>query len=139
MREEVHGSAPSSLSSDRGLIMGLPYLLWMVLSLLMLTSEAGLKLDLHLALSQGSPLPQQEGAYLQDSFRQKVLIPAFEELNTEMESLKLELDQLGMKLTILETMNTMLFIVVAILMFIMRNSNMKNRSKIEKLNNPPGN
>ena len=54
MQEEVYGSTPSSLSSDRGLIMGLPYLLWMVLSLLMLTSEAGLKLDLHLALSQGS-------------------------------------------------------------------------------------
>ena len=139
MQEEVYGSTPSSLSSDRGLIMGLPYLLWMVLSLLMLTSEAGLKLDLHLALSQGSPGPQQEGAYLQDSFRQKLLIPVFEELNTDMESLKLELVQLAVTLTILETVNTMLFVVVGILMFIMRNSNLKNQSKIEKLNNAPGN
>ena len=56
-----------------------------------------------------------------------------------MESLKLELDQLAVTLTILETMNTMLFVVVGILMFIMRNSNLKNQSKIEKLNNAPGN
>ena len=66
--------------------MGLVYLLWMVLGMLMGSSSAGVKLDLHLALSQGSTLPKQEGDYLQDSFRRNVLIPAFAELNLEIEN-----------------------------------------------------
>ena len=56
------------------------------------TGESGLTLDLHLALVQGSPLPDQEGRYLKDSFRHQVLIPAFEELTQEIESLTAEMD-----------------------------------------------
>ena len=101
------------------------------------SSNAGVKLDLHLVLSQGSPLPKQEGDYLQDSFRRNVLIPA--ELNLEIENLKTELDQLAVTLTILETANTVMFFLVGILLFIMRNTNLKNQNNIEKLNNAPAN
>ena len=119
--------------------MGLVYLLWVVLGMLLGSSNAGVKLDLHLALSQGSPLPKQEGDYLQDSFRRNVLIPAFAELNLEIENLKTELDQPAVTLTILETGNTVTFFLVGILLFIMRNTNLKNENIIEKLNNAPTN
>lgn len=117
--------------------MGLVYLLWMVLAMCTESSNAGVKLDLHLALSQGSPLPKQEGDYLQDSFRRNVSIPA--ELNLEIENLKSELDQLAVTLTILETANTVMFFLVGILLFIVRNTNLKNQNNIEKLNNAPAN
>ena len=119
--------------------MGLVYLLWMVLAMSMESSNAGVKLDLHLALSQGSPLPKQEGDYLQDSFRHNVLILGFAELNLEIENLKTELDQLAVTLTILETANTVMFFLVGILLFITRNTNLKNENNIKKLNNAPAN
>ena len=43
-----------------------------------------LGIDVHLALSSGGTLPTQTGAYLRDSFREKVLIPAFNGLDEKM-------------------------------------------------------
>lgn len=119
--------------------MGLVYLLCIMLAIATDSSNGGVKLDLHLALSQGSPLPKQEGDYLQDSFRRNVLIPAFAELNLEIENLKTELDQLAVTLTILKTANTVMFFLIGILLFILRNTNLKNQSNIEKMNNAPAN
>ena len=56
------------------------------------TGESGLTLDLQLALVQGSPLPDQEGRYLKDSFRWDILIPAFEDFNQEIETFTAEME-----------------------------------------------
>ena len=69
------------------------------------TGESGLTLDLHLALVQGSPLPDQEGRYLKDSFRRQVLIPAFEDLNQEIESFTAEMERLEVLVGILQGVN----------------------------------
>ena len=65
------------------------------------TGESGLTLDLHLALVQGSPLPNQEGRYLQDSFRRDIPIPAFEELNQDIEGFAAEIERLELLVGVL--------------------------------------
>ena len=49
----------------------------------------GYKLDLliHLSLRKGGSLPPQSGKYLQDSFCQESLVPAFEAVETELKNL----------------------------------------------------
>ena len=49
-----------------------------------------MKLDLlliHLSLKKGGSLPPQRGDYLQDSFRQQSLIPAFSAVEEELKQL----------------------------------------------------
>ena len=53
-------------------------------------TNASLELDFHLGLTPGGSLPMQAGAYLKDSFRNTVLIPAFSEIREEFKNAKKE-------------------------------------------------
>ena len=53
-------------------------------------TSASLELDFHLGLTPGGSLPLQAGAYLKDSFRNTVLIPAFSEIREEFKNAKKE-------------------------------------------------
>ena len=56
----------------------------MVMTNLRVGQGTNLGIDVHLALNSGGTLPAQTGAYLRDSFRQEVLIPAFNGLDEKM-------------------------------------------------------
>ena len=97
------------------------------------TGESGLTLDLHLALVQGSPLPNQEDRYLKDSFRRQVLIPAFEELNQEIESLTAEMERLEVLVGILQEVNGTMILLMTLLIWTLRNGSLKTAINLEKL------
>ena len=68
-------------------------------------TSASLELDFHLGLTPGGSLPLQAGAYLKDSYRNTVLIPAFTEIREEFKNAKKEnwdQDQVGIIFGILE-------------------------------------
>ena len=97
------------------------------------TGESGLTLDLHLVLVQGSPLPEQEGMYLKDSFRRQVLIPFAEELNHEIESLTAEMEKLEVLVGILQGVNGTMILLMTLLIWNLRNGSLKTAINLEKL------
>ena len=97
------------------------------------TGESGLTLDLHLALVQGSPLPDQEGRYLKDSFRRDILIPAFEELNQEIEAFTAEMERLELLVGVLQGVNATMIFLMTLLIWTLRNGSLKTAINLEKL------
>ena len=97
------------------------------------TGESGLTLDLHLALVQGSPLPDQVGRYLKDSFRRDILIPAFEELNQEIEAFTAEIERLELLVGVLQGLNATMIFLMILLIWTLRNGSLKTTINLEKL------
>ena len=107
---------------------------WLLIMLsLVNSSKASLTLDLHLALVQGSPLPEQEEMYLKDSFRRKVLIPFAEERNHEIESLTAKIEKLEVLVGIMQGVNGMMILLMTLLIWTLRNGRLKTATNLEKL------
>ena len=103
---------------------------WLLFMLTLVnSSKASLTLDLHLALVQGSPLPEQEGMYLKDSFRRQVLIPFAEELNHEIA----EMEKLEVLVGTLQGVHGTMILLMTLLIWNLRNGSLKTAINLEKL------
>ena len=78
-------------------------------------------------------LHDQDGRYLKDSFRRQVLIPAFEELNQEIESLTAEMERLEVLVGILQGVNGKMILLMTLLIWTLRNGSLKTAINLEKL------
>ena len=65
---------------------------------------------------------------MKDSFRRDILIPAFEELNQEIESFTAEMERLQLLVGVLQGVNATMIFLLTLLIWTLRNDSLKPQS-----------